>query len=143
MSPNLPPPKPTRRMRWTLRRGDQLAAVIVLLLLVIGTTLYVWRDQQRRSRSIHIEQVEPLPASFIVDVNQAEWPELTQLPGIGETLAKRIVESRSAEGPFLDHNDLQRVRGIGPRTLERLRPHLLPTANVENIAGEALPGAES
>lgn len=136
MFPTSPPPKPNRRLRWTLRWGDQLAAVIVLLVLAAGTSLYAWREQSRRSRTIDIEQVEPQPASFIVDVNQADWPELTQLPGIGETLAKRIVDSRETDGPFLDHSDLQRVRGIGPRTLERLRPYLLPTADVETIAGD-------
>ncbi|MCC9604543.1 helix-hairpin-helix domain-containing protein [Blastopirellula sp. JC732] len=143
MSPASPPPKSNRRLRWTLRRGDQLAAVIVLLVLIVGTSIYAWRDQNRRSRSIHIEHVEPLPAAFVVDINQADWPELTQLPGIGETLARRIVESRAAEGPFLDHNDLQRVRGIGPRTLERLKPHLLPAADVETIAGDLSPAEES
>ncbi|WP_081444920.1 ComEA family DNA-binding protein [Blastopirellula marina] len=125
-------------MRWTLRRGDQLAVVIVLLLLTVGASIYAWRDQNRRTHWIDIEQVEPQPAAYIVDINQADWPELTQLPGIGETLARRIIESRETLGPFLDHNDLQRVRGIGPRTLERLRPYLLPTADVENIAGDSL-----
>ncbi|UUO08874.1 helix-hairpin-helix domain-containing protein [Blastopirellula sp. J2-11] len=136
--PASPPPGSNRRMRWTLRRGDQLAVVIVLLLLTVGMSIYAWRDQNRRTHWIDIEQVEPVPVAYIVDINQADWPELTQLPGIGETLAKRIVESRETMGPFLDHHDLQRVRGIGPRTLERLRPYLLPTADVESIAGDAL-----
>jgi len=51
------------------------------------------------------------------------------LPEIGESLAKRIVESRDADGPFADHDDLQRVRGIGPKTLDRVRPYLLPMPN--------------
>lgn len=143
MFPATPPPKPNRRLRWTLRWGDQAAAVIVLLILVAATSLYAWRDQSRRSQWIDIEQVDPQPAAFVVDVNQADWPELTQLPGIGETLAKRIVDSRENDGPFLDHNDLQRVRGIGPRTLERLRPYLLPAADVETIAGDASAGWEA
>jgi len=70
--------------------------------------------------------MEPKTARFLVDVNAAEWPELAQLPEVGETLARRIVDSRQQEGPFLDHDDLRRVRGIGPKTLETIRPYLLP-----------------
>jgi len=65
-------------------------------------------------------------AAFQVDINQAEWPELSQLPGIGPTLALRIVESRQNDGPFRGHDDLRRVRGIGPRTLQRITPYLVP-----------------
>lgn len=57
------------------------------------------------------------------------------LPGLGETLAKRIVASRESEGPFRDHDDLRRVRGIGPRTLERIRPYLLPIPEIESVVG--------
>lgn len=79
-----------------------------------------------RGRLVEIDRAEPRTADFQVDLNEADWPELTLLPGIGETLARRIVDSRRQEGPFLDHEDLQRVRGIGPKTLDRVRPYLRP-----------------
>lgn len=63
---------------------------------------------------------------FQLDVNQADWPEWTLLPRVGETLARRIVQSRVEEGPFATHDELQRVSGIGPKTLARLRPYLRP-----------------
>ena len=79
-----------------------------------------------------------------MDLNEADWPELAQLPDIGETLARRIVESRNRDGPFLDHEDLQRVRGIGPRTLDRVRPYLRPMPEARAIAaGEASNGDQS
>lgn len=53
-----------------------------------------------------------------IDVNRATEQELQQLPGIGPTLARRIVEAR----PFRTVDDLRRVRGIGVKTLNRLRP---------------------
>ncbi len=74
-------------------------------------------------------------AQFQVDVNSAGWPELSQLPGIGEALARRIVESREQQGPFADHQELRRVRGIGPRTLERISPFLRPMPQTANVAG--------
>lgn len=79
-----------------------------------------------RGELIEIDRAAPLPLEFRVDLNHADWPELAQLPGIGETLARRIVDSREQEGPYLQAADLQRVRGIGPRTLQRLLPYLAP-----------------
>ena len=69
-----------------------------------------------------------MPESGRRTVVRSRLPELAELPGVGETLARRIVEVRRERGPFADHEDLRRVRGIGPRTLERLRPYLLPMA---------------
>ena len=59
-----------------------------------------------------------------VDVNRATVDELVAVPGIGEALAKRIVEFRSKNGPFERVDDLLKVRGIGEKSLEKLRPHL-------------------
>lgn len=55
-----------------------------------------------------------------VDVNRADAEALQELPGIGPALAGRIIDAR-AQGPFRSVDDLVRVRGIGPATLERLR----------------------
>jgi competence protein ComEA len=63
---------------------------------------------------------------FETDINQADWAELSELPSVGPTLAKRIVEHREKHGPFHRPEDLRRVHGIGPKTLERIRPHLAP-----------------
>ena len=129
-SPNSP-----RDGSWLLRRADQ-AVVAVLVLGALATTVGWWISQGGwQGRLIEVQRAEPQTASFQVDVNTADWPELVQLPGIGETLAQRIVESREATGPYLDHNDLQRVRGIGPKTLDRLRPYLLPMPEADALAG--------
>ncbi|MGH7171388.1 MAG: ComEA family DNA-binding protein [Gemmataceae bacterium] len=59
-----------------------------------------------------------------IDVNHATAEELRLLPGIGPTLSQRIVEVR-AKQPFRSVEDLRRVRGIGAKTLERLRPYVV------------------
>lgn len=56
-----------------------------------------------------------------IDVNHATAAELRRLPGIGATLSQRIIERRE-EKLFQSVEDLRRVRGIGAKTLERLRP---------------------
>ena len=65
-------------------------------------------------------QNEPKP----IDVNTATAKELQSVPGIGETLAKRIVEFREEHGPFEKVDDLLNVRGIGVASLDKLRPFL-------------------
>jgi len=56
------------------------------------------------------------------------------MPDIGEQLARRIVADRQQNGPFRDLADLRRVRGIGPKTLEGMRPYLLPVPDLETTA---------
>lgn len=63
------------------------------------------------------------PPGGRIDVNRASAQELDSLPGIGAVLARRIVEERELNGPFRGLAELERVRGIGPRLLERLAPH--------------------
>lgn len=55
-----------------------------------------------------------------INVNRASATELDALPGIGPTLAGRIVDYRSANGPFVSVNDLGKVSGIGPRLLANI-----------------------
>lgn len=68
------------------------------------------------------EAAEPLVRGGRIDLNEASAADLELLPRIGPTLARRVVTDRERNGPFAAIEDLARVRGIGPRTLERLRP---------------------
>jgi competence protein ComEA len=61
-----------------------------------------------------------LPAGFTVELNTAPRSELMRLPGIGETLANRIIEKR----PYARLTDLLEVEGIGPATYRKLKPLL-------------------
>ncbi|MDH4226948.1 MAG: ComEA family DNA-binding protein [Deltaproteobacteria bacterium] len=61
------------------------------------------------------------PAALI-NINTATAAELTELPGIGEKLAERIVEYRKQNGAFGSIDDLKKVRGIGSAKLEAVRP---------------------
>ena len=60
-----------------------------------------------------------------IDVNAATAEDLQSVPGIGEALARRIIEFRQEHGPFEKLDDLLNVRGIGTTSLEKLRPYLV------------------
>ena len=76
------------------------------------------RDEERELR-VALGSGE-LPDGFTVEVNTAPRSELMRLPGIGETLANRIIEGR----PYARLTDVLEVDGIGPATYRKLKPML-------------------
>ncbi|CAM3989886.1 helix-hairpin-helix domain-containing protein [Helcobacillus massiliensis] len=56
-----------------------------------------------------------------ININTATAQELQELPGVGPSIAQRIIEFRDANGPFPSVDSLTEVSGIGPATLEKLR----------------------
>jgi competence ComEA-like helix-hairpin-helix protein len=110
-----------------LRRGDQL---FVGMLLVVAISLLAVTWIRLNGRGVPLIEIERLPArqyDYQLDINQAEWIEWTLLEGIGEKLAQRIVAYRTENGSFATVEDLRKVPGIGPKTLERIRPWLTVT----------------
>lgn len=66
-------------------------------------------------------------AAGVVELNGATAGELEALPGVGPALARRIVQWRAEHGPFRSVDALADVPGIGPATVERLRPRVRAT----------------
>ena len=138
MAENRQTKQPAKGGGWrpVLRRRDQAAVAALVALSLVGMGVYWVVQGGPRGELIEIDRAEPLTARYLVDINKAEWPEFAELPDIGETLAQRIVDSRKAAGAFRDHDDLRRVRGIGPRTLEKMKPFLLPMPDQQDVAGD-------
>ena len=61
------------------------------------------------------------PAGAVVDLNAATAADLDRLPGIGPVLAQRIVDHRTANGPFRSVDQLREVSGIGEAKYASLR----------------------
>ena len=61
-------------------------------------------------------------AAALININTASEADLEELPGIGPVLAQRIVDYRTEQGPFPTVDALDDVSGIGPATMEDLRP---------------------
>jgi competence protein ComEA len=68
-----------------------------------------------------------------LDLNRANKAELRLIPGIGDALAQRIVDHRARNGSFRTVDELRKVAGIGPKTLDRLR-HCLFVTQEESFA---------
>ena len=59
-----------------------------------------------------------------ININRATKPEFDSLAGIGPVIAARIVTYRNQNGPFMSIEDLLKVSGVGPKTLEKIRSRL-------------------
>lgn len=116
--------KPLSRL-WIQPRDLAGVCALAASALVLIACYWLYRGGHRGAL-VEIDRAPPLQAKFLVDINQAEWPEIIQLPGLGEVLAQRVVANRQDNGPFRDVDELTRVDGIGRKTLEKLRPYLLP-----------------
>jgi competence protein ComEA len=58
----------------------------------------------------------------MIDLNSATAEQLDGLPGVGPTLASRIVAYRDANGPFGSAEDLAQVDGVGPALIAKIAP---------------------
>ena len=108
-----------------IKRFTGSAFIFISILFCIVPVIITQHREENRFRSIEClqcvtEAVSP-ESGGTVRINTASAEELSELPGIGETLASLIVEERDRNGRFFYAEDLESVKGIGPRTLEHFR----------------------
>jgi competence protein ComEA len=104
-----------------LEGGDSVDA---LLRAAGGTTSNADLSRIR----LYIPEVGEVEQPQRIDINRAEPWLLEALPGIGETLAQRIIDYRSQNGPFHNINELIKVKGIGITAYEQIK-HLITIAD--------------
>jgi competence protein ComEA len=106
--------------------------VLLLLLALSLLGWHAWAAQRGSCQPSTLEVDAVLSPSF--DLNQADHAQLLQLPGVGEGLARRIEAYRAEHQCFRDVDELRLVKGVGPKLLEKLRPHVyveLPASDEE------------
>jgi len=86
------------------------------------------------AQAASVDSVRPL------DIDRASAAEIEALPGIGPTLAQRIVAARDSAGTFGSLDALCSVSGVGPAIAQKLRPLVTFTGArrpVDDTCGEA------
>jgi competence ComEA-like helix-hairpin-helix protein len=106
-------------------RSQPLIAFIVAGCLGVGAAWFVAAGGLA-GRLVHHDAAPVGDNCFTVNINTAGETELAQLPGLGGTTARRIIDYRTERGPFAAIESLLDVPGIGPATLDAMRPHLRP-----------------
>ena len=117
-------------------RTEQVALLFLCGSFLVGSAVSIWDYYQPSAleefRVIH--KVVPVPTPVAVEPGEVNQPirlnsgsegELQQLPTIGPKTASRIVEYRRQHGAFKTLEELAKIRGVGKRTLEKIRPHVV------------------
>ncbi|WP_311062779.1 ComEA family DNA-binding protein [Halomonas sp. DWK9] len=76
------------------------------------------------SLSLGLSSTAMAQAVAPINVNSADAELLAELPGVGPSRAAAIIEERENNGAFTDADDLTRVSGIGPATVDRMREQI-------------------
>jgi competence ComEA-like helix-hairpin-helix protein len=111
-------------------RDERGVIVFLVIAVLVGViVLAVGRVDPSRvegllpsTATVEEEVAESLAPVWPLNLNTAGETELVELPGIGPVRAGAIIELRQTLGRFSDPEDLLKVKGIGRRTLERMRP---------------------
>ena len=103
-----------------------LAVTLLFAALATGIHMTALAGPAQGRYTVTARQVpeRTVPEQTRIDLNTADAVTLQQLPGIGPTLAGRIVAEREANGPFADAMDLTRVDGIGEKTVRAVAPYI-------------------
>lgn len=89
-----------------------------------GTTTSVVQDIKTAAEQPPANTTAPVvqATSSMVNINTASAAELDTLPGVGPATAQKIIDYRTAHGPFKSVDDLINVNGIGPSKLGEIKP---------------------
>ncbi|MEA2581793.1 MAG: hypothetical protein QOE83_2685 [Actinomycetota bacterium] len=104
------------------KSNADLSSLNLAALLVDGSQIVVPKEG-----GTEVPTAEGSPGSTggtLVNINSASETELETLTGVGPVLAAAILQYRTDHGPFTSVDQLEDVSGIGPATLEALRPQV-------------------
>jgi competence ComEA-like helix-hairpin-helix protein len=87
---------------------------------VVGHRIAAPGPPAEKGRSRPKRDAGVVPAGHRININTATQAELEALPGVGPVLARRIIEGR----PYRSVDELHRVKGIGKKRLEEIRPYV-------------------
>jgi competence ComEA-like helix-hairpin-helix protein len=107
-----------------ISKREFLVLCILFSMLFVAVLIKTFFDYHIGSRDIELLYKNPEEFQVQLDINRAEWYELTALPQIGEKRAKAIVEYRQNNRPFNSLEDLLDVKGINPAILEEIKTYI-------------------
>ena len=124
-------------------KKQPLPVLICITMVFFAFTMGFFLGRNQNHQTIHLSvpplqaRHDSLPASvpqtdatkpdvvFPIDINTAGLDDFSALPGIGETLAQRILDYRTQNGPFSRPEELLNVNGIGSGKLESILDYIV------------------
>ena len=106
--------------------------ILIFLTLTFATGLGVnsyKKSQQSIQLSVQPDQINSartkadrfIAEQRFININTSKIGELTRLPGVGEEIAKNIIEYHRTHGPFRSKEGLMQVKGIGDKKFEKIK----------------------
>jgi competence protein ComEA len=92
---------------------------IICIGLILGSLSYLAR--LKNVIKFKVNKLDPKIYQYQINVNVASQAELTNLPGIGTAMATRIIDYRNQNGSFESFADLEKVKGLGPKKINRIK----------------------
>lgn len=89
----------------------------------VGKQVPIVQSDSQTNRPVNTEKSSVIKTERqkCININVADSKELEKLPGVGAAIAARIVQYRAEQGVFTTIDDLEKVKGIGPAKLAKMR----------------------
>lgn len=96
-----------------LSNSERRVIIFIVTVLLLGSVMGIFYPVPK-------EKTEKL-TSFPININSAKTEELVLLPGIGDVIAKRILDYRSQNNGFKSKDEIMQVKGIGRVKFEKMK----------------------
>ena len=101
------------------RRETIILLLLIVCFIVLNIISYVKKERLKTHHLLYVEEL-----SIEISINEADSHDLESLPGIGPTLAQRIIAYRHEHGSFEALEELKNVRGIGEKLFQKILPYV-------------------
>jgi competence protein ComEA len=108
-----------------------MTRILMVVLLILGAGIAAQADQRGSERTTSAAKAS---SSGPLNLNTATVAQLEALPGIGKSVAERILQYREKSGGFKKVEDLMNVRGIGEKSFLKLKPLITVTSGKSGSA---------
>jgi competence protein ComEA len=109
----------------TIIRCLSVVAIFMLIALPVIAAEPVATQQQEPAKTAVAPAKKAPGLEGQININTAKAEQLALLPGVGKKTADAIIEYRSKNGNFKAVEDIAKVKGIGPKKLEKIKGYLV------------------
>jgi len=118
-----------------LKRQERLIVIFLTLTLIIGAAVAYFKKSRPVARvdieTFRLDDAESYSGddsmsglNTTININSSGVEALMRLKGVGQALAKRIVDYRTNKGPFHSKDELMNVKGVGQKLFDKMKNNI-------------------